>query len=595
MNTLPPLTENDIRARASQQSWVRGQEYFESSSVSAAVWRGSQLTAEVQGSEYAPYLVQVQFDGQAIHHAVCTCPYNWGGDCKHIVAALLFLLHEPGQIEQRPPLPDLLAPLDREQLAKIVIHLAEDFPAIIDSLENLATRVAPSKAPSPAPSSQPPIDIKLLQRRIKAELRTSIHTGYEWGDDFYDSDLSAALEPALDKARTFLHAGDPRSALAILEAATNAWEDGIDSLDEYVREAFEDSADDFTQPLGELWAETLLSTDLTPGERDHWVEMLDDFCDSIYGGGSLEIALEAVQQGWDYPPLVAVLHGEITEKGAREGEPSDYADFLAEIRLRILERRGQYQEYLYLAEAEGQLMRYLHMLIRLGETDKAIEKAIENLLHPEDIHALATTLAEHGPLEKAFSLARHGLALESKQGKAALAEWLRDQAHSHRQAELALWAAQRALAEKANLPNYRALQQIAGSQWEELKPGALEIMRNSPSAESKVDVYLHEKMYLQAIETVDRASWFHNINPVIEAVKTEYPEWAFRQCSKQADQIMDAGRAKDYAIAADWLRRGRDILLAAGQQPHWAAHLSALMETHQRKYKLMPMLKKLLT
>lgn len=472
MNSLPSLTEDVVRARASQQSFVRGLEYFESSNVMTVVWRENQLNAQVQGSDWDLYVVRVEFAGQDIRYADCTCPYDWGGDCKHIVAVLLYLVHQPEAIQQRPPVADLLDPLDREQLVDILLDLAGEFPAIIDRLDSLAGRETLAKEASQTPASQPPIDFNLLRRQIKAELRTSINTGYDsWGEEaFYDSDLGVALEPALEQAQRFLDAGDPRSALAILEAAANAWDEGILSLDEYVIDTFEDVAEEFTFPLAELWAESLLSADLTPDEREYWVEVLDEYCDSLYGGGSLELALAAAQQGWDYPPLVAVLQGEITEKGAWEGEPPEYADFLAEIRLRVLERRGQYQEYLYLAEAEGQFMPYLLMLVRLGETDKAVEEAMEFLIDPYDVHALARTLAEHGPVDKAFSLAQHGLALESGHGKAELAAWLRDQAQSHQRDDLALWAAQRALAEQASLENYQALQKIAGRQWERLKP-----------------------------------------------------------------------------------------------------------------------------
>ncbi|MGD9091278.1 MAG: hypothetical protein PVF74_00410 [Anaerolineales bacterium] len=574
---------------------MRGWEYFESSNVMGVIWREDQLTARVQGSEWVPYVVRVEFDGQDIGYVDCTCPYDWGGDCKHIVAALLFLVHNPEMIEQRPSIADLLGPLDREQLVDMLRELAEEFPAIIDTLESLVSRATLAKEAPQTSTSQAPVDFNLLRRQIKAELRTSIQTGYDaWGEDrFYDSDLGAALEPALERAQIFLDTGDPLSALAILEASAEAWDEGILSLDEFVQEAFEDVAEEFTYPLAELWAESLLSADLTPDEREYWVDALEEYCETLYGGGSLELALAAARQGWDYPPLVAVLQGDITEHGAWEGELPDYADFLAEIRLRVLERRGQFQEYLYLARAEGQYMPYLHMLVRLGDTEKALQEAMGTLTQPEYILKLARSVAEHGPIEKAFSLAQHGLALESGRGKAELAEWLRDRAQGHQRDELALWAAQRALAEKASLENYKMLQKIAGSEWETLKPEALKTVADDISTGNKVDVYLYEKMYPQAIEAVDSAEWFYEIDKVIEAVKTEHPEWAFRQCSIRADQIMDAGRAKDYAIAADWLQRGRDILVAAGMHARWDDHLSDLMETHQRKYKLMPMLQNL--
>ncbi len=81
---------------------------------------------------------------------------------------------------------------------------------------------------------------------------------------------------------------------------------------------------------------------------------------------------------------------------------------------------------------------------------------------------------------------------------------------------------------------------------------------------------------------------------VIEAVKGRFPEWAFDKCRWRAEEIMNAGRADRYDEAVRWLRRGRDILLAAGRKAQWETYLQSLLEKHQRKHKLVPMLKALL-
>ncbi|MBC8505460.1 MAG: hypothetical protein H8D34_11415, partial [Chloroflexi bacterium] len=44
---------------------------------------------------------------------------------------------------------------------------------------------------------------------------------------------------------------------------------------------------------------------------------------------------------------------------------------------------------------------------------------------------------------------------------------------------------------------------------------------------------------------------------------------------------------------AEWLQRGREILLSAGKKDMWNAYLDQAMDKHQRKYKLMPMLREL--
>jgi len=594
MKTIPHLTENDIRSLATTQSWTRGEDYYYSNRVENVVWRDGLLTAEVEGSEYEPYIVQIRFDEGEIRSTDCTCPYDWGGDCKHIIATLLYLCRRRDDIAQRPAVADLIANLSRDQLAEIILDLSLVHPAIIDDIERSLPLAVPGE-PTSSKTELSQVDTNLLRRQIKAELRTSIKSGYDsWGEEaFYDSDLGAALEPAIEQARAYLERGEARKALAILEAATLAWEDGIDSLDEYVRDSFEDVANEFTIDLVEIWAEALLAADLSREELQQWQELLAELAETIYGGSSLEIAITAAEHGWTYPPLVAAMQGNITEKGAWEEEAPFYADELARIRLRILDQQGKFQEYLNLAQAEGQFMLYLHMLVKQGQSDQAIAEAVQYLVTPEKIHALARTLVDHDEIEKAFQLAQHGLELKESRGKAGLAAWLRDQAEKHQQLALALNAARRALAENVTLKNYQALQRISRDGWKTLREEALQVTAGGKSADHKADIYLYEKLFKQAIAVVDQATWFSDIDKVIEAVRVDYPEWAFRQCRKRAEAIMDSGQAKNYRVAAEWLRRGRDILLSAGENDMWDAYLAQVMDKHQRKYKLMPMLREL--
>lgn len=73
MDQFPTLTEAAIRARASEQSYSRGYSYFRNGSVQDLVWRDGILTADVQGSDYNPYQVQVLFEGNEIVDATCPC------------------------------------------------------------------------------------------------------------------------------------------------------------------------------------------------------------------------------------------------------------------------------------------------------------------------------------------------------------------------------------------------------------------------------------------------------------------------------------------------------------------------------------------
>src|SRR5690349_20313962 len=105
---IPALTEASIRAHSAQESYSRGRSYYDRGAVTSLALRGNTIEAEVEGSQYTPYRIRATFDQGGITTATCTCPYDWGGWCKHIVAALLACLYQSDKVETRPELATLL-------------------------------------------------------------------------------------------------------------------------------------------------------------------------------------------------------------------------------------------------------------------------------------------------------------------------------------------------------------------------------------------------------------------------------------------------------------------------------------------------------
>ena len=62
---------------------------------------------------------------------------------------------------------------------------------------------------------------------------------------------------------------------------------------------------------------------------------------------------------------------------------------------------------------------------------------------------------------------------------------------------------------------------------------------------------------------------------------------------QQAEPIMDEGKAQYYQAAARWLGKARAAYQATGRQQEWQRYLAGLLARHQRKYKLVPLLKAL--
>jgi uncharacterized Zn finger protein len=132
---LADVSEALIERYSSPESFRRGQEYYQQGAVASLILRGQELRAEVAGSQFAPYGVRVVFDEAGIFDAKCSCPYEWGGLCKHIVAALLAYSHEPESVRELPELEEALSGLGREELKDLMLKLAERYPYLGEAIE----------------------------------------------------------------------------------------------------------------------------------------------------------------------------------------------------------------------------------------------------------------------------------------------------------------------------------------------------------------------------------------------------------------------------------------------------------------------------
>lgn len=455
------FTEADIRAGANSQSFERGLSYYHDGSVSDVVRRGDLLMAQVQGSDYDPYEIAVTLtEAGGIGSATCTCPYDWGGFCKHIVAVLLTALEEDA-VAVKPGLDTLLAGLTEAQLRRILHALADGNPALIAAIEQevawLTTTPVADDARTTPIAHGITYDLAAIRREIGKDIRQAAATGgggYSGGWDDDEAGLiypDEALGPHRELAQRLLAANDPAAATDVITAMIEAWNGGIAGLDEWIAEANEDAFQDAGLTLGTLLAEALLSQNFAPEQREQWLARVEDWTDDLV---NLEIAETALDQWWDYPPLVAAMRGEITEQGAWEGAAPDFADELTLARLRILERQGRTQEYIHLAEAEGQTSLYVNMLARSGQVAQAVAEARQWTDGPDTILSLAQVLVGQGERAAALEVAAHGLGMVGEGNKTELVRWTMTVAQGADDPALALRAAQTAFTSSWELADY---------------------------------------------------------------------------------------------------------------------------------------------
>jgi uncharacterized Zn finger protein len=592
MDPLPNVTEASIRQHASADSYHRGREYYDQGAVLSIVRRDQQLQAEVEGSQYEPYRVQITYDAGGIAQALCSCPYDWGGWCKHIVATLLAALHSPATVEERPSMQMLLAGLEREQLQALLLHLVEQQPVLADLVEAQVHRIclqpaADAAAPQPRHT---PVDPNVFRRQVRTILR-SLDRMRSSEAYWHVGAVVNEVRQVLEQAQGFVAAWDGRNALAILEAITEAYVADWAELDDSDGEA---SA--FFEDLGAVWTEAVLTADLTTRERQTWAKKLAAWQHEVDDYGvdeAFEAAMAAAEQGWDSPPLVRVLQGEITDKGAWEDEAPSYADELAIARLNVLERQGRSQEYLYLAEAEGQTERYVTMLVHLGRVQEAVDYGLQYLGTTEEALALAKALREREALQAALQIAEHGLTLEG--AKVSLATWMADLALGMGETGRALEAALIAFRGAPELAAYQRVQELAGERWPEIRTELLAHLRQGRAyvPQGAVEIFLHEGLVEDAMRAVEKGASYTLLAQVVDAAIPSHADWAIQICRQQAEPILQQGQSQHYHHAARWLEKARAAYRTAGRETEWNAYLAELMTRYRRKYSLMPRLEAL--
>jgi uncharacterized Zn finger protein len=400
-----------------------------------------------------------------------------------------------------------------------------------------------------------------------------------------------AVRQVLEQAQDFVAAGDGRNALAILEAITEAYVADWVELDDSDGEA-----STFFEDLGAVWTEAVLTADLTTRERQTWAQKLAAWQNEVddYGvGEAFEAAMAAAEQGWDYPPLLRVLQGEITDKGAWEDEAPSYADELAIARLNVLERQGRSQEYLYLAEAEGQTERYVTMLVHLGRVQEAVDYGLQYLGTTEEALALAKALREREALRAALQIAEHGLTLEG--AKVSLATWMADLALGMGETERALEAALIAFRGAPEFAAYQRVQELAGERWSALRMELLARLRQDCSYAQPgiVEIFLHEGLVEDAMHAVEKGASYSLLERVVDAAIPSHADWAVQICRQQAEPIMQQGQSQHYHHAARWLEKARAAYRTAGHEMEWQAYLAELLTRYRRKYSLIPRLEAL--
>ncbi|HEY9153334.1 MAG TPA: SWIM zinc finger family protein [Anaerolineales bacterium] len=591
---LPKITESIIRAGAGPESFRRGEEYYRDGAISNAAIQGSLLSGECAGT-YAPYYrVKVELDEAGIAAASCTCLYEYGGYCKHIVALLLAYLYHPKSFAARKAPAELLADLDHNDLVAILTKLMQEQPELCDRIEAL------SSVPSKPGKKCKKVDIEAHRLHIIAIVHSL--DGMRMSEAYWHvGDLANQLREVQQSAAKFLDAGDAETALEILlvllEEASRAIEyvdDSNGELGSYVGE------------LGTLLAESILSTDLSQVERAKLtgkLEKLIQFASDYGMEGNLRIAVQAAKFGWDdVHEETATLRRTVSKvnEGDEWDEDHDWDEEaayelhewdgpataklgdLTEAKLNVLDRQGRTEDYLALCKKEQRHLRYTLKLCDLKQVTDAVGYAKKHLASAEEMRQVALRLRESRLVAEAIEVGERGLKLKGP--KAGLGEWLGpiEEVQGRTKQALAAWMA--AFSEHPSLEAYKTIKRLAESDWGRLCPEVMTKLRKSYDKQVLVEVLLFEEEWGEAIKVAeDRDMQYPIIEEVADGVMPHRPEWVAQVSLKHAERLMAEVKSKNYPIAAAWLKRAKEAHRLLGKTDEWKKYLAETKEKYKRR------------
>lgn len=594
LTMLSPFSEHDLRSDSTPQVYERGQDLYEFDGVFDLIRRGDRLQARVRGSQKPYYDVSFKIAAGAIASSSCTCPYDWGGLCKHEVAVGLTILHKPDSIVDLPTLDELLQSLDSHQYPSLLQFLADRYPTLAEDIEDFLR----SERPPVQLSTQ---ELSNYRRRLCAlfdRTREELQYGYVEEDI-----LSEPLLEFLNDVKPSLEAGNISAAVQLLATITQEYFEYYDDLAEYGGESSE-----FEEQADRLWAEAIL-WDETAVDAE-FREQLSIWIDS-YPHVDFWLTSQALERGWSASWLQRALAGEEYEDA--QAVFLDEPEELMEVRLRVLERQNRIEEYLNLARAEKRTEAYVTMLVRLDRVDEAIFTALQQVETKEEANTISRVLAQKGELEAALAIARHGLELpvgtvytersatshHFKQVQTALTGWVQQLGEELGEDEYVLEAKIQRFEVNPALATYQEIEGACGEDWPQVKRkllAGLERQEEYPHGEAMIQVFLYEEDIDRAIAVAEpmlqgltyglrsRSSW---LTPLLEQAAAQRPQWVLDWAPLKIHNILNSGRSGDYDLAVTLLEYCQTAFATLEDMEGWDAYIAEVKSAHDRKRKFM--------
>lgn len=505
----------------------------------------ARVTATVSGTR--DYRVEIDLRAEKMIYATCTCPYDWGGHCKHIVATLLAINDDDGEVERlvqsssikRQSLKGLLNSVQVEELRRFLEQEIERTPEMGERF-----RAYFSKADDGRPLAE-----------YKGEVESLFDQAYDHGFIPYGEELD--FEPLIDMAGIYFQKGNFMEAAKVYRAIFETIDERLEDVDD----SDENYSMEFTYCL-ESFLGSIVQAGIRGDNKRAYIEYLfARYRESEYFADEFRDALDKFcTSDEDFECWRELLKPQIQEQVSGE------EDF---------HKRYHAQELISMQ---------IHVLSRLKEAHAELYALLEQFYRFDDKIGLmyARQLLKDGDRKRAMEVAEECLTLFPDYALRDVREFLceifrQEDPQKYKDALLSLFFQSR---------DWKYYQQLKAVCSQDDWSGFLQQMldhfaRTGHDNDTVVDIYLSDQMYEEALQEVLGQESLYFLRRYHYKLASLYPEQYFKAYQELIFPFAgkETGR-RHYREVVSCLQRMKEI---EGFEREFREILKMLREKHKRQ------------
>lgn len=538
---LPEITEDIINDLASGTSLTKGYSYFHNGSVVKLWIENGVYKAHVEGSElYTVTISEKKGDIQAD----CTCPYDWGGACKHIVAAMLAIVHDKAIKKHKKNTEDiktLIENVDAGRLKTFLFEILSGDAALMEDFKIFA------KGKKETANTSEKYKKEILSQFNKLN---GIEYYYDDYHDSYEHPISNILDEFSETAEKYASQGNYKETIKIYQGICDACNESLrnERLEDFyddIHYAAEQAVDSMSDHIRNL---SLSINDKKP-YLDYLLQAYNTFLNKEVFRAVFPKVINTTEEA-DYvlskqdvdliPPIVLSLL-------IVKGEPELVSSF----------GEKHYKEYPEMAVPLSAFY------LKRNQRDKAIataEKALEQIQGKS----------------KDF---RFGFHLPDEQK--GLREFLDGCYRSESDYPKILENLIMLIFQEREIAYYKRLKKVIKTEEE----NKIIIERLEKLLDDDYDllfkIYSIEDDYEKMLKLAKKSIRFDVFNMIVKKIRDRYPEECFELYKKKINTFIEDVKKRDaYRQAAYWLKLMKEI---PGKQDKFRKYIEHLREKYRRR------------